>query len=300
MVRDELAQIVASEDAARHLSRLASLGLLFRILPELETGWEQALRSLDKAERLLGLLSVCFAPDDAHENAIVETFSTIRARLVEHFARFLSDERDRALICRMAALFVGAATSIAHLECQPGSSALWQGHEGVILQQADQAALALQRLRFSKREALLLSEEITAFGQFQTLACQDAVDARSCYRFFARHGSSGLDILCLAIVAGWAADLPHRDRARWSKWLDAAHLLVSYYAQEWPRILALPRLISGNDLLCRLKLKPGPLLGELLEKVREAQAVGEIGSAEEALAWASAQICAGTGDSANF
>jgi len=43
------------------------------------------------------------------------------------------------------------------------------------------------------------------------------------------------------------------------------------------------KLIDGNDLMDIFKLKPGPRLGQLLELVREAQAVGELTSREQAL-----------------
>jgi hypothetical protein len=44
-----------------------------------------------------------------------------------------------------------------------------------------------------------------------------------------------------------------------------------------------PKLITGDDLLREFGLEPGPLVGELLDMVKEAQAVGTISSREEAL-----------------
>jgi tRNA nucleotidyltransferase/poly(A) polymerase len=298
-VRDELAQIIASSEASSHLMRLASLGLLFCILPELETGFEQALRNLDKAERFLDILSGCSTPGDLTESAIAEAFFAFRARLAEHFSQLLSDERDRALIFRMGALFAGDAMPILRFDQQSVSALLQEGEE-TLCRRAEQAALASQRLRFSKRESQLLSEEIGALGQFQKLVFQDAVDGRDLYRFFAQHGIGGVDVLCLSVIVAWADGLPDRECAIWSRWLAAARWLVRYYVQEWPKIQSLPRLVSGNDLMRELKLKPGPLLGELLEKVREAQAVGEIGSPEAALAWASVHMPAGTGENTGF
>ena len=45
-------------------------------------------------------------------------------------------------------------------------------------------------------------------------------------------------------------------------------------------------LVSGNDLMAELGLPSGKRIGELLEAIREAQAAGEIGTREEALALA--------------
>ena len=43
------------------------------------------------------------------------------------------------------------------------------------------------------------------------------------------------------------------------------------------------KLISGRDLLKEFDLDPGPLIGDLLEVVREAQVMGEVNSREEAI-----------------
>ena len=46
--------------------------------------------------------------------------------------------------------------------------------------------------------------------------------------------------------------------------------------------MELPKLIDGNDLMQTFDLEPGPLIGELLETVWEAQAEGLVSSREEA------------------
>ena len=46
-----------------------------------------------------------------------------------------------------------------------------------------------------------------------------------------------------------------------------------------------PKLIDGHILMDKLGLEPGPQLGVLLEAIREAQAAGEIQTADEALAF---------------
>jgi hypothetical protein len=49
-------------------------------------------------------------------------------------------------------------------------------------------------------------------------------------------------------------------------------------------------LIDGHDLLREFELQPGPLVGELLEAVREAQVSGEVRTREEALALVRAKL----------
>ena len=57
------------------------------------------------------------------------------------------------------------------------------------------------------------------------------------------------------------------------------------YFQEKKKV-PLVRLISGNDLIRKLKLKPSPLFAKILSSVEEAQALGKITTKQEALAFA--------------
>jgi hypothetical protein len=49
-------------------------------------------------------------------------------------------------------------------------------------------------------------------------------------------------------------------------------------------------LISPEELVRRLKLKPGPIVGQLLDLISEAQAEGKIHSKEEAIWFAEERL----------
>ncbi|HXK34775.1 MAG TPA: hypothetical protein VNM91_12275, partial [Dehalococcoidia bacterium] len=57
-------------------------------------------------------------------------------------------------------------------------------------------------------------------------------------------------------------------------------------SREQAAIMRAPRLLTGTDLMEHLGIREGPLVGRLLEAVREAQAVGEVVDTEGALALA--------------
>jgi hypothetical protein len=70
----------------------------------------------------------------------------------------------------------------------------------------------------------------------------------------------------------------------WNALLDVASaLLRAYFETPGESVNPLP-LVTGDDLINALGLKPGPRLGELLEAVREAQAAGEVSDRQEAFA----------------
>jgi poly(A) polymerase len=52
----------------------------------------------------------------------------------------------------------------------------------------------------------------------------------------------------------------------------------------------LPPLLRGNELADALGIKPGPRLGDLLARIAEAQFVGEVSTADEAVALARASL----------
>jgi hypothetical protein len=65
-------------------------------------------------------------------------------------------------------------------------------------------------------------------------------------------------------------------------------LLRSFYDRR-EKILP-ERIVDGHDLMRTLKLKPGPIVGKLLEAIQDAQAEGKVQTRGEALAFAQRQL----------
>ena len=59
------------------------------------------------------------------------------------------------------------------------------------------------------------------------------------------------------------------------------YIISQYYNTQ--EIIRPPKLIDGYDLINTFGIKPGPVIGEMLETVREAQAAGEITDRSQAL-----------------
>ena len=68
----------------------------------------------------------------------------------------------------------------------------------------------------------------------------------------------------------------------WQRHLATVRLLLTRYIRERARILP-PRLLQTDELIRRFHLTPGPLIGQLLEQIAEAQAEGRVNSKEDAL-----------------
>jgi len=70
-----------------------------------------------------------------------------------------------------------------------------------------------------------------------------------------------------------------------SKHIEVTKRILDAY-QKSLMIVELPKLISGNDLIEKLDLEEGPIIGKILSKIKEAQMSGKISTSAEALSFA--------------
>jgi len=108
---------------------------------------------------------------------------------------------------------------------------------------------------------------------------------RAIYRYFRDTGEVGVDTLFLNLADHLATRGPRLDRAGWQEHTRIVDYLLKQYYEQQSQVRPV-KLVDGHDLINIFKLSPGPLLGELLEAVREAQAAGEVATREEALEYA--------------
>ena len=127
------------------------------------------------------------------------------------------------------------------------------------------------------------------------------ISRRACYRFFRDVGFDGddrpcgVDVILLALADRLATgnDLSpsHLDSspsskawAGWQAYLAHMHQLLDFaFNQSALTGIRAQPLANGTLLIERLGLKPGPLIGRLLDHLAEAQAAGDIETEEAAL-----------------
>jgi putative nucleotidyltransferase with HDIG domain len=113
---------------------------------------------------------------------------------------------------------------------------------------------------------------------------------RSTYRFFRDTGNAGAAICFLSLadlLATYGVTLP---QDRWSRQLDVVRELLEAWWENRTENLDPPAILSGNDLLDEFDIKPGPMIGEILEALRESQATGKVSNREEALEFVSVYL----------
>jgi tRNA nucleotidyltransferase (CCA-adding enzyme) len=65
--------------------------------------------------------------------------------------------------------------------------------------------------------------------------------------------------------------------------LPAVGALLDGYFNHQGEVVAPPTLLTGHEVMRALNMRPGPAVGEILDRVREAQAAGEVRNKEDAL-----------------
>ena len=173
---------------------------------------------------------------------------------------------------------------------------------------AERAAKILRALRFSREHVDTVAEIVRQHLRPGHLASSpEPVTDKAVYRFFRDLGprAPGLLVVC------WGDHSSYMTEARLARLLKVAcasprpaalarirpedarktvrhlqlvsELLRRYFDQE--RAPVPVRLLDGKEVMKALKLAPGPKIGDILERLREAQAEGKVSDREQALAF---------------
>ena len=122
---------------------------------------------------------------------------------------------------------------------------------------------------------------------------KQAPSRRAIYRFFRDSGEAGADLVLLGLADVRATRAHALTIETWNAYLDVARLLLENYWERPQEVIAPPRLVDGHELMKELGLKPGPVVGQLLESIRENQAAGKIENREQALIFAREEMTKG-------
>jgi poly(A) polymerase len=139
-----------------------------------------------------------------------------------------------------------------------------------------------ERLRLPGAVAGVLARLVRHHLRPMHLGGAGEVTARARYRFYRDLGPETRDLLLLALVDAAAV----RGQSPLAIWPRAE--LIRDLLRGWQRerqASAAPPLLRGQDVMARFGLAPGPTVGWLLGRAREAQDLGLVATREEALAY---------------
>jgi putative nucleotidyltransferase with HDIG domain len=277
-VRDELTSILRLARTAHAIRQADAWSALAVVLPEIHamraagqspphrfTVWEHSLRALEAADALLADLRL-LAPHDAQ----------IAAALAEPLGSGLT----RREVLKLAVLLHDVAKPETR-SVEADGRTRFIGHDRI---GAERVAAIGARLRWPGRAIDVLTRLVRHHLRPMHLGMLGEISRRARYRFHRDVGEEVAALVCLTIADAAGTDGRGPDGVYRG---ETRALLASLLAGEEPaaREAAEPPLLRGGDVMQALGLAPGPRVGEVLRRAREAQALGIIRTREEALAW---------------
>jgi poly(A) polymerase len=297
--RDELFRMLEGKKTSTSLRILDRIGVLEHMLPEFAATkdvtqsaphilpvFEHTLLMLDALEDLVNVLVGEYNPDSASNLMLgiaTVRLGRFRTQLAEHFARYLNPNRSLLALLFLAALYHDAGKAVTRTVEESGRIR-FLGHEQISTDMAGERGRALV---LSQAEINRLKTVITHHMRIHNLANNPHLPSRrSVHRFFRSTGPAGVDICLLSladVMATYGNTLPVEI---WEREVDICRILLESWWERTAEVISPPKLISGSELIKTFRLKPGPMIGRLLEAVYEAQAMGEIHSRQDALDYA--------------
>jgi putative nucleotidyltransferase with HDIG domain len=274
-VRDELVILLGLPATGRALRRADALGLLAMILPEIGpmrtaaqpaphrfNVLEHSLRAVEACDRLLPRL---------------DALAPFGEELAAHLSEGLGAGLDRAAVLKLAALL--------HDVAKPETRRVVAGRVRFFehdLVGAARVRVIGERLRLPERATALLERLVRHHLRPMHLGQAGEITRRARYRFYRDLGPHTRDLLLLALVDGAAVT----GASPFVAWRQAG--LIRDLLRGWPEAesaAAAAPLLRGQDVMARFGLSPGPVVGDLLARAREAQDLGLVRTREEALAY---------------
>ncbi|HBL17177.1 MAG TPA: hypothetical protein DD417_10640 [Elusimicrobia bacterium] len=296
----ELLSLLALPGASAWLARMDECGLLTALFEELEPARRCAEIYYGPGGVLKHSLEVCARVDFLLTN-LRKIYPALARPLEEHFAARAAGGAPYRAVIMLAALL--------HDVAKPETARTIDGRLRFFEHDARGASRSqkiLRSLRLSSDQVEAVAVMVRHHLRPGHLACGGGASDRAVYRFFRDLGehAPGLLALCwgdhasympeprLARLLGAACAEPPRcvsrirpeETRKTVRHLQLVSMLLRRFFDQ-DRAPVPVRLLNGNEVMKALRIPPGPRIGEILERLREAQAEGKVLSREQALAF---------------
>ncbi|MFA5087736.1 MAG: HDIG domain-containing metalloprotein [Candidatus Omnitrophota bacterium] len=273
-IREEFFKILSADQAAGNLKALDKIGLLEEVLPQVAVMHhvqQGAYHHLDVWRHSLETVA-----------QLEKVFEEFRGQ--GEISGYLDEEISGQHMRRELLLLAALLHDIGKPETKKKEKGKmsFHGHERVGKNIVRSAA---KLVKLSTKERHFLEDVVFWHLRPGYLSNFSEPSARAVFRYFCDTGEEGASILLLSLADQRATrgpmttrkDLRHHEKI-------CLHLLKLFFEKKKEKPFI--RLINGDDLIHKLKLKPSVLFSRILTEVEEKQVLGRIKNKAEALALA--------------
>lgn len=284
-LRDEFLDILALDGARPFLEVLDRLDLLCRVIPELEVtkGVDQPrMHYWDVWGHLIHTVEYAEGVTNGHQHSPVYSLTPWGPQTKAHFDQVMAGGHTRRTYLKLAGLLHDIAKPQTKSVDETGRTR-FLGHPEL---GADMVRERLSQLRLPNRVidsvAMMVNYHLRPDTMWQDV---EHPTPRAVFRYFRDLGDAAIDTLYLSLADYLAAKGPEYSLEDWG--VHARMVAYLLDAGSKPRVAdRRDRLVTGRDLIEQFQLEPGPIFGEILDRIDEARGAGEISSREEGLALA--------------
>lgn len=261
-IKHEMDQIVASERAYEGLKMLQEAGLLFEVFPQLH-----ALKRLDDEKKFV--LETC--------GHTIDGFKYLPRYSKEYH---LNEKEIRNIAYALLFHDLGKAHTYSY-DSDKGVVHFFY-HEKF---SCELATVIMEKLRFSSLDAKEVVRLIENHMRIFLISNSESTE-KATRRLVYKVGDLVPSLIVLTLCDMYGSSGGAENDSTFMVKRRCGDVLGAF--DEW-RQKPLPRLVTGHDLLA-LGFEQGPLIGKVLNEVREKQIGGELFRKEEAIAFALCQL----------
>ena len=272
-INEELFKILASDNSYKVIKLIDKLRILDQFIPEIAK-----MRGIDQPGGYHHL--------EVWEHSLetlrqFELFCTKQIGKNKEMANYLFEElavgRRRIQIIKLACLFHDIGKPKAKKKLK--GKTIFHTHEKIGKEITEKIA---DNLRLSLHEKNILTKLIFWHLRPGYLADQVHPSRRAVYRFFRDTQEEGVAVILLSFSDWRATRGPLTDNKKRKRHeVIMLNLADKYFIDKKKK--PLPKIIDGKIIMKKYKIPSGPLIGVILKKIKEEQALGKTSTKSEAL-----------------
>jgi len=269
------------------LPEISALKGVEQSLPHTMDVWDHTLSVIGSLEEILSVMRPEYDAEkinDIFTGLLSIRLGRYRVQLADHFIKPNNAERSSRALLFFAALYHDVSKPETKSVDPLGRIRFFE-HELIGARVASDRARILNISNDEIERLNLIIANHMRFHYFTALMEVEKKEPtrKAIYRFFRDTGEAGVDLVLLGLADLRGTRGSTLTVENWTAALDVARIFLENYWEKPEESISPSRLLDGKTLMAEFNLEQGPIIGKLLEAIREAQATGKLATRDEAV-----------------